>query len=197
MRTLQTYQHSTYFEKLILFLEIIQKLLNTSAGIYKVLLFEPINQDFDFSKIATGDQVADLVIAKLNQGDEEKFQKLIQTQAANARNNKYVLAWERFKVREDIIANTSDAFKQTPFYQPAENNEVWMPIYANEEARTKAFQDLATRIPEFFQDFLSTFTCIACTAITDDLHPTYYGPFRYPLFPYFYRIHKPPYISFD
>merc|ERR1711884_417158 len=60
-----------------------------------------------------------------------------------------------------------------------------MPIYANEEARTKAFQDLAARIPEFFQDFLSTFTCIACTGITDDLHPTYYGPFRYPLYPYF------------
>ena len=162
-----------------------------------MLLVEPVNQDFDFTKIAAGNQVADLIIAKLNQGDEEKFQKLIQTQAANARNNKYVLSWERFKVREDIIANTSDAFKKTPFYQPAENNEVWMPIYANEEARTKAFQDLAARIPEFFQDFLSTFTCIACTGITDDLHPTYYGPFRYPLYPYFYRLKKPPYISFN
>jgi len=150
-----------------------------SGYFYKVVLAEPYNQDFDFYSFLEGDVVGDLVMARVNEGQEERFQELRERIAAKGRNNKKVISWDKFIVREDIVEATQDDFKSTPFYTPPTDRiEINTVTYPSAEARTEVFQELFAEDPEFFQEYLSIWTCVACMAITDDLHPTYYGPFK-------------------
>jgi len=150
-----------------------------SGYFYKVVLAEPYNQDFDFYSFLEGDVVGDLVMARVKEGEEERFQELRDRIAAKGRNNKKVISWDKFIVREDIIEATQDDFKSTPFYTPPTDRiEINTVTYGSAEARNEVFQELFAEDPEFFQEYLSIWTCAACMAITDDLHPTYYGPFK-------------------
>jgi len=150
-----------------------------SGYFYKIVLAEPYNQDFDFYSFLEGDVVGDLVMARVNEGQEERFQELRDKIAAKGRNNKKVISWDKFIVREDIVEATQDDFKATPFYTPPTDRiEINTVTYPSKEARTQVFQELFAEDPEFFQEYLSIWTCVACIAITDDLHPTYYGPFK-------------------
>ena len=150
-----------------------------SGYFYKVVLAEPYNQDFDFYSFLEGDVVGDLVMARVNEGEQERFEELRERIAAKGRSNKKVISWDKFIVREDIIEATQDDFKSTPFYTPPTDRiEINTVTYPSAEARTEVFQELFAEDPEFFQEYLSIWTCVACMAITDDLHPTYYGPFK-------------------
>ena len=120
-----------------------------------------------------------MVIALINEGEEERFLSLRNQLRAKARNNRNVVSWDEFLVREDITEGAGEAFKATPFYTPpTARNAVNMVVYPSKAARARAFQELAAEDPEFFGEYLNTFTCIACTGITTALHPTYYGPFE-------------------
>ena len=158
----------------------------------KVILVQPVNQDWTFKDFLKDDQVSDLLIVQVNKGQEEAFQDARNRLEIFARNNRDVLTWNKFIVRNDLIEKNPNG----PFYSPADNNEVWINSYPNAEVRNQVFQELATTEPQLAMDLFSTFNCIACVAITKDLDPSYYGPFNYPGFPYFYRNSKPPFISF-
>ena len=90
----------------------------SSGYFYKIVLAEPYNQDFDFYSFVEGDVVADLVMVRVKEGQEERFQELRDRIAAKGRNNKKVISWDKFVVREDIVEATQDDFKSTPFYTP-------------------------------------------------------------------------------
>ena len=113
-----------------------------SGYFYKIVLAEPYNQDFDFYSFVEGDVVADLVMVRVKEGQEERFQELRDRIAAKGRNNKKVISWDKFVVREDIVEATQDDFKSTPFYTPPtdriEINTVTYPSAA--ASSSKKFQ---------------------------------------------------------
>lgn len=154
-------------------------LLAAAAGIYKVMLVQPVNQDWDFTTFLADCEVADLVIALVNEGEEERFLRLRDRLRAKASKNRNVVSWDEFVVREDITEAAGEAFKASPFYTPpTTRNAVNVVVYPSQAAWVRAFQELAAEETAILGEYTATLTCIACTGFTGLLQPTYYGPFE-------------------
>ena len=63
--------------------------------------------------------------------------------------------------------------KDNLFNFDSTNNQFMLTFYKDKEEREKALDS----IPQEFVEYLSTFDCIACAVINNDLDPSYYPPF--------------------
>ena len=139
-------------------------------GDYKVLLVQPENQDWDVNLVARHPMnLIDLEMVKVKPGQEEKFQKLRNKYKVRSRSSNNVLDVVVFKVVRDTLEKLP---ADNLFNFPAEGNELTMTVYRDPAAREAA-------LSENLKDpgYESTFDCIACTLINNQLARTYYPPY--------------------
>ena len=142
---------------------------------YKIILSKPYNQDFDFETvISKPGMVFDLNIVKRKDGDAGKdFLKEREDLIVRLRNNKNVVSYQKFKVDHEILENE----KGGPLYFDSSNNYISFITFESLAARKKAFAEIGMD-RDFIGRFYSTFECIVCATLSDNLHPTFYPPFN-------------------
>jgi len=139
-------------------------------GDYKVLLVQPENQDWDVNLVARHPMnLIDVEMVKVKPGQEEEFKKLRNEYKVRARSSNNILDVVVFNVVRDTLEQLPDG---NLFKFPADNNELTMTVYRDSAAREAALQ-------ENLKDpgYESTFDCIACTLISNQLARTYYPPY--------------------
>ena len=113
--------------------------------------------------------VMDVNVVKVTEGREEDFQVLRVKLIALTRSSKNVVSVTKFDVERDIMEEGD------PIYFDSANNEMWISVFENMEARKRAMtnepasQALATLL-------FDTFECILCSVATANLAPAYYPP---------------------
>ena len=113
--------------------------------------------------------VMDLNVVEVKEGREEDFQVLRDKLIALTRSSKNVVSVTKFDVERDIMEEGD------PIYFDSANNEMWISVFENMEARKRAMtnepasQALATLL-------FDTFECILCSVATANLAPAYYPP---------------------
>jgi len=135
-----------------------------------VLLVQPENQDWDVNLVARHPMnLIDVEMVKVKPGQEEEFKKLRNEYKVRARSSNNILDVVVFNVVRDTLEQLPDG---NLFKFPADNNELTMTVYRDSAAREAALQ-------ENLKDpgYESTFDCIACTLISNQLARTYYPPY--------------------
>jgi len=142
---------------------------------FKIILSQPYDQDFDFETvIEKPGMVFDLNIVKRKEGEAGKdFIKLRKHLISLLRSNKNVVSYRKFIVDEDIQGNDEDDL----LYFDSSNNYISFIVFESMEARARAFADIGGNNLDFLKKFYSTFDCIMCATLTDNLHQSHYPPF--------------------
>ena len=95
--------------------------------------------------------VMDVNVVKVKEGREEDFQVLRDKLIALTRSSKNVVSVTKFDVERDIMEEGD------PIYFDSANNEMWISVFENMEARKRAMtnepasQALATLLIDTFQ----------------------------------------------
>jgi len=141
----------------------------------KIILSQPYDQDFDFETvIEKPGMVFDLNIVKRKEGDAGKdFIKLRKHLISLLRSNKNVVSYRKFIVDQDILENE----KGGPLYFDSSNNYISFIVFESMDARKRAFEDIGGNNLDFLKEFYSSFECIMCATLTDELHETNNPPF--------------------
>ena len=141
----------------------------------KVILSQPYNQDFDFETvIAKPGMVFDLNIVKRKEGDAGKdFIKLRKHLISLLRSNKHVVSYQKFIVDQEIL----EAEKGGPLYFDSSDNFISLITFKSMAARSRAYVDIRGNNLDFFEEFNTTFECIVCATLTDELHESNNPPF--------------------
>ena len=111
-------------------------------------------------------------MVKVKPGQEEKFQKLRSSIVAKARNNNHVMYVCTFNVVNGALESLP---KDSLFNFDSTNNQFMLTFYRDEEEREKALANIPQDLE--YAEYFSTFDCIACAVINNDLDPSYYPPF--------------------
>eukprot|EP00090_Calanus_glacialis_P020351 TRINITY_DN3131_c0_g1_i1.p1 TRINITY_DN3131_c0_g1~~TRINITY_DN3131_c0_g1_i1.p1 ORF type:complete len:518 (-),score=128.70 TRINITY_DN3131_c0_g1_i1:56-1609(-) len=155
--------------------EILQKVLPalSTNGDYKVLFVQPHDQDFDVNIVARDpENLIVMNMVKVKPGQGEKFQEIRKSVVARARNNKHVMSVHTFNVVNGALESLP---KDNLFNFDSTNNQFMLTFYKDKEEREKALDSIPQDAE--FVEYLSTFDCIACAVINNDLDPSYYPPF--------------------
>ena len=116
--------------------------------------------------------VMDVNVVEVKEGREEDFQVLRDKLIALTRSSKNVVSVTKFDVERDIIE------KGDLIYFDSANNEMWISVFENMEARKRAISELnnepASRALATL--LFDTFECILCSVATANLAPAYYPP---------------------
>ena len=158
------------FTKLQISISILVLPALATNGDYKVLLVQPENQDWDVNLVARHPtNLIDLEMVKVKPGQEAQFQKLRNEYKVRSRSSNNVLDVVVFKVVRDTLEKLP---ADNLFNFPAEGNELTMTVYRDSAARDAALR-------ENLKDpgYESTFDCIACTLINNQLARTYFPPY--------------------
>ena len=144
------------------------------SRLFKVLLSKPHDQDWDFMTVLNKDgMVMDVNVVEVKEGREEDFQVLRDKLIALTRSSKSVVSLTKFDVERDIMEEGD------PIYFDSNNNEMWISVFENMEARKRAISELNN---EPASQALATllfdaFECILCSVATANLAPAYYPPY--------------------
>ena len=139
----------------------------------KVIFTKPDDQDFDFVALTNNPAaVFQVNIVKVKEGRMEEFLTLRDKVIAKSRSSRNVGKITKFDVDQEVI----EGLKGTPLYFDSTDNGVTILEY-NSLAQAQRFTAELRMDPEFRQ-FTSTFDCIACAFMTNQLHSTYYPPFN-------------------
>ena len=118
--------------------------------------------------------IFDLNIVKRKEGDAGKdFIKLRKHLISLLRSNKNVVSYRKFIVDQDILENE----KGGPLYFDSSNNYISFIVFESMDARKRAFEDIGGNNLDFLKEFYSSFECIMCATLTDELHETNNPPF--------------------
>ena len=141
---------------------------------FKVLLSKPQDQDWDFMTVLNKDgMVMDVNVVKVKEGREEDFQVLRDKLIALTRSSKNVVSVTKFDVERDIMAEGD------PIYFDSTNNEMWISVFENMEARKRVISELTNEPASqaLVTLLFDTFKCILCSVATANLPPAYYPPY--------------------
>ena len=141
---------------------------------FKVLLSKPQDQDWDFMTVVNKDgMVMDVNVVKVTEGREEDFQVLRVKLIALTRSSKNVVSVTKFDVERDIMEEGD------PIYFDSANNEMWISVFENMEARKRAISELNNEpASQALATLLfDTFECILCSVATANLPPAYHPPY--------------------
>ena len=105
--------------------------------------------------------------------EEEDFQVLRDKLIALTRSSKNVVSVTKFDVERDIMEEGD------PIYFDSANNEMWISVFENMEARKRAISELTNEpASQALATLLfNTFECILCSVATANLPPAYYPPY--------------------
>jgi len=143
---------------------------------YAVVLSKPEDQDFDTeSLLIEPNSVIWMQMANVKLGKEEQFQELrnkfIHQKVANS---PLVTAIYKFEVNRDILERVG---KDSPFYHDNSRVELMLYTARSVEDQQAFITGLSKDDPQFLNDFLSTYDCIVCAALSHNLIPESYPPF--------------------
>ena len=136
------------------------------------VLATPDDQDFDVENIAEGPGwVFDMLMIKINEGDEQKYRDAIKRFKARMLNIKDVEKFFTFTVNRDILQNPRAGLKDE-----TENIELLIATHVSKEARYRAFAEISQT--EVFAEWGSTFSCVVCPLLTGITRQDYLPPFE-------------------
>lgn len=137
-----------------------------------VVLSTPDDQDFDVENIAEGPGwVFDMLMIKINEGDEQKYRDAIKRFKARMLNIKDVEKFFTFTVNRDILQNPRAGLQDE-----TENIELLIATHVSKEARYRAFAEISQT--EVFAEWGSTFSCVVCPLLTGITRQDYLPPFE-------------------
>ena len=143
------------------------------GGDLKIILTKPEDQEFDFMALTKDPaSVFQVNIVKVKEGRMEEFLTLRDKVIAKSRSSRNVGRITKFEVDQEVL----EGVKGTQLYFNSTDNAVTLLEY-NGLAQAQRFTAELRRDPDF-KKFTSTFDCIVCAFMTNNLHSTYYPPFN-------------------
>ena len=139
---------------------------------FNVVLSKPQDEDWEFETILnTPGKIMEVFTVRVKPGQEENFQMLRERFITLTRNTNNVENVYKFIVDREIMQPND------PLFFDSTNEELTIAVYRDQAARRRAIADINNMDPGFIDLFASTFDCIMCAVLEDNLHPTSYPPF--------------------